>query len=362
MSCLPEGATAPLFIFSFDMYQRRKIPNQPFPKIFLIVGTAVFVSLIAIEFHAKQRRLEPSRDLNMGFWQNHRFMLDDQAEDTTVLFGASRMTFGLDLKTWDEVTGETAYNLGMHGASSLPMLHDYARNTEGNGKVLCTISGGFTFAQPPIPFAARIKGAMKDLKKNRYSLALRSQHFTGKYLQGKFSALNPRVYSPVELLRESVRFPTRPNEIAWFHTPYSVLHTEENQDIYIDDLSDPYDMRQWDIMHQTALRYMERFEPRDLGEAISQINSDVALIDERGGEVIFVRFPVSRFFKEWENERFPRQDYWDKIILKTGCRGFHYLDHERTKNLFPPDGSHLMPKEARIFTRELARFVFEKKD
>lgn len=75
----------------------------------------------------------------------------------------------------------------------------------------------------------------------------------------------------------------------------------------------------------------------------------------------FVRFPVSRFKKKWENERFPRQDYWDKIIQKTGCGGFHYLHHERTENLFPPDGSHLMPKEAGISTRDLARFVFKKK-
>jgi len=47
--------------------------------------------------------------------------------------------------------------------------------------------------------------------------------------------------------------------------------------------------------------------------------------------------------------------------MKTGCGGFHYLHHERTENLFPPDGSHLMPKEAGISTRDLARFVFKKK-
>lgn len=57
------------------------------------------------------------------------------------------------------------------------------------------------------------------------------------------------------------------------------------------------------------------------------------------------------------NERFPRQQYWDEIIRRTGCRGFHYLDNPVTKTLFPPDGSHLMPDQAKIFTRELARFV-----
>jgi hypothetical protein len=39
-----------------------------------------------------------------------------------------------------------------------------------------------------------------------------------------------------------------------------------------------------------------------------------------------------------------------------------FFDHEREKDLFPLGGSHLLPKEARIFTRELAQFVFEKKD
>jgi hypothetical protein len=49
-------------------------------------------------------------------------------------------------------------------------------------------------------------------------------------------------------------------------------------------------------------------------------------------------------------------------IIRPSKVGFIGLGHEGTENLSAPDGSHLMPKEARIFTREVARFVFEKKD
>ena len=105
---------------------------------------------------------------------------------------------------------------------------------------------------------------------------------------------------------------------------------------------------------------MERFEPRDLEAVIKQIQGDVKTIHDRGGEVVFVRFPVSRFFREWEAERFPRQEYWDQVIARTRCRGFHYLDHTLTKDLFPPDGSHLVPEDAKVFTEVLARFVLER--
>jgi hypothetical protein len=41
---------------------------------------------------------------------------------------------------------------------------------------------------------------------------------------------------------------------------------------------------------------------------------------------------------------------------------FRFLDHKRKKDPFPPEGSHLMPVEARIFTKRLAQFFIEKKD
>jgi len=338
----------------------RNIPDKPFTKLFIGSGFVVVALLATLELQARNSGIQPNRDLDMSFWQNHRFRLDEQPADTTVLFGASRMTFGLDQEAWEQTTGSRPYNLGLHGASCLPMLHDYAENTNMAGKVVCTISGGFTFANEMIPFSKRIADAVRDINKNRYSFALRMDELTGNALQAQFAVLNPRLYAPTELLYDRLRFHKRPNQFAWFHMPFTARRTAENQDIFINDLSDPYILDQWDILHQTVLRYMERFEPRALDDAIQQIQKDANTIRDRGGEVIFVRFPVSRFVKEWEDKRFPRKDYWDQIIARTGCRGFHYRDHEATRNLFPPDGSHLMPTEAIIFTRALARFVLEK--
>ena len=346
---------------NFDNVFRRQAPMKPLVFIVITAMIALLLSLVVLEMHARKNGIRPTRDLNMSFWQNHRFKLANQPKNTTVIFGASRLTFGLDHDTWEQMTGQRPYYLALHGASSLPMLHDYATNTDMNGVVICAISGGFTFANQQIPFSDRISKAIRDINKNRYSFALRSEDFTGQALQAQLAVLNPRLYSPFEILREHLRFPARKNERAWFHTPFTVHHTEENQDIYIDDLSDPFYLGQWDIMHQTALAYMERFEPRNLDNAIKQIIEDVTAIENRGGEVIFVKCPVTRFFKEWEDKHFPREEYWDIIIKRSGCRGFHYLDNETTKSLFPPDGSHLMPDEAKIFTRELAKFIFPSK-
>ncbi|MDB4670728.1 hypothetical protein OAF34_01215 [Pirellulaceae bacterium] len=349
----------PLSTSNSEDYIVREIPDRPLAGIVSGCMIAVLGLLAVLEVSARRNGVLASRDRNMVFWQNHRLSLDSQASDTTVCLGASRITFGIDQDQWEDITGERPYNLGLWGASSLPMLNDCAENTSINGKVLCSLSGGFAFANEKIPFSFRISKAIQDLDRNRYSFTLRSKDWTGPMLQARFAVLNPAIFSPVEILRENLRFSTRPNEIAWFHIPYTVHHTEENQDIFIDDLSDPYYLHQWDTMHQTALEYMARFEPRDLDIAIAQIIKNVKQIEARGGEVIFVNFPVSRFFKEWENQRFPREKYWDEIIEQSGCRGFHYLDHEKTKDLSPPDGSHLMPDEAKIFTRELAKFVNE---
>ena len=335
---------------------QRELPSSNLPMV--VIGTFVLcvATLGIMEYQIRKEGGLPSRALNISFWLNHRFKLDERPKNTTVLLGASRMTFGLDQDTWEEETGTRPHNLGLHGASCIPMLHDYAKNTQGNGIVLCALSGGFAFANERAPFAERINHAIRDLDKHRYSLSLRSEDITGKLLQARIAVLNPRLYSPTSYVRDILRLPARKNEIAWRHIPYA-HHTEENQDVFINDIDDKYYWNQWDLLHATPLRYMERFAPLDLDEAISLMKKDIKLIEDRGGKVIFVRFPISRFFVEWENTRFPREQYWDRILASTGCHGFHFLDHDETKDLSPLDGSHLLPEQARIFTKALARFV-----
>ena len=124
-------------------------------------------------------------------------------------------------------------------------------------------------------------------------------------------------------------------------------------------IDQPWGVEQCDILHKSVIRYKERFAPRDFDKLLQQMKEDVAQINKRGGEVILVRFPVAIWFREWEEQHFPRDEYWDVMVKETGCRSFHFLDHDETKSIVPPDASHMKVGQAKRFTRELAQFVLQ---
>ena len=337
---------------------KREVPTKPlFSLVWLAMATS-FVIFIGIEIHARNSGVVPSRANDMIFWNNHRLLLDDTPKNTTVLAGASRITFGFDLDTWEDEVGNRPFNLGLHGASFIPMLKDYALNTEHNGIIICSVAGGFTFADSNAFFVERIGKAVDDLEASRRSITVRGHGLTAELLQARFAALNVDAYSPIQILRDTFRPSPRTNERAMFFVPYTYRHTEDNQDMFVVDFSDPFHLQEWDGLHKNVLTYLELGKPRTARSVVDQITTYIETIERRGGEVVFVKFPTSRFMKDWEDRRFPRDKYWDIIIEETGCRGFHYLDNTNTRDLFPPDGSHLLPLQAKVFTRELVKFVY----
>ena len=121
-------------------------------------------------------------------------------------------------------------------------------------------------------------------------------------------------------------------------------------------LLDPFHLQEWDGLHKNVLTIWNLVSLGQHDQSLTKLTY-IETIESRGGEVVFVKFPTSRFLKDWEDRRF-RDKYWDIIIEETGCRGFHYLDNTNTRDLFPPDGSHLLPLQAKVFTRELVKFVY----
>ena len=84
------------------------------------------------------------------------------------------------------------------------------------------------------------------------------------------------------------------------------------------------------------------------------INYYVDLVEKfkaRGGRVAFLRPPVTGEYLEHEPRLFPREQYWDRLLRESDSKGYHFMDYEETKDMVPPEWSHLTRKDADIYTR-----------
>ena len=58
---------------------------------------------------------------------------------------------------------------------------------------------------------------------------------------------------------------------------------------------------------------------------------------------------------------FPREKYWNRLLSETQCAGMHFQDYPTISKLECPEWSHLAPKEAIVYTKELIRVLQEEK-
>jgi hypothetical protein len=92
-----------------------------------------------------------------------------------------------------------------------------------------------------------------------------------------------------------------------------------------------------------------------LDSVLQEVKKATDRIIARGGDVVFVRTPSSGAFWEREQKGFPREQYWDKILSTTGCKGIYFKDYPETDHYICPELSHLSPADAIEYTKHLAR-------
>ena len=81
--------------------------------------------------------------------------------------------------------------------------------------------------------------------------------------------------------------------------------------------------------------------------------SAVQRIRARGGQVVFVRFPVSGELKKLEDRATPRAGPWTRLLKDSGAQGIYFEDFPELASFQCPEWSHLSASDSVVFTRRL---------
>jgi len=89
---------------------------------------------------------------------------------------------------------------------------------------------------------------------------------------------------------------------------------------------------------------------------LAKTKEHVAMIEKRGGRVIFLRFPSSGRVRELENQFFPRPVFYDRLVAASGNH-IHFEDHSELQGFLLPEWSHLTRADATEYTRRLMPLI-----
>ena len=335
--------------------------------VLIIVFFTVFILLFEIKIQSLG--WTPSLSDSQELWSYHRKRASDLGSKAFILVGASRIQLGLDLDEIRKFTNLEPVQLAIDGTTPIPVLESLADDPRINGTIILSITENLI--QPDY------------FQDKSYEWV---RHYNANYGKSGF-------VEPYKVMNRKIQTYIGSNMVTRLEgaKPYTVIsklafsHTKGNNYLVTNhdrSRSADYTMvRMPDFYAARVIRHygMDLTEnSRDYHEfldiytkAINEIMPDsnqyfitgldrllksIREIENRGGKVIIVRFPMDKLIWEIDRRKYPREKFWDELAGRHD-KTIHFEDHPMLSKYNLPDGSHLDYRDKKSFTRELMKII-----
>lgn len=334
--------------------------DRPLPSLRFgiagIVAAFVFIGSIASwELYWRNWGATPSYQNSDGLWAMQRRRIDRGEGEATVLSGASRILFDVDLDTWQRVSGERPIQLALEGTSPLFLLEDLANDPKFKGRLLVDVAPDLFFTG--FEYRSKAHKYYREETLSQKAGQWLSMHFVEPFFAfydpdfALFTVLK-RQHWPGRTgvpsrtdVRKLAMLDSDRNTRLWSKVEHDRDYQKLAQDIWAED----FDVPPHKVMKLSGPEELQRVIDKQIDRAATAISK----LRARGIQVVFVRPPSDGRYLEFENREFPRSPTWDVLLQRTGARGIYFEDYLELQGYWLPEWSHLAAKERPRFTEAL---------
>ena len=332
-----------------------------FKKAGILTLVLVLTCIGSWELYLRNHGVKISYNDDAPLWANKRSHIYNSQERSTFFIGASRIKFDLDIPTWENITGEKAIQLALVGTSPQLILKNLSEDKNFKGRLIVDITEFAVFT--------RDSGDHESAKKSieyyhKETSAQWASFHINHVLESQLVFLETKVFSLSALLSRRFPFANRKGIQSDVNFPIGFEPSMYNRQNVMSErfLADTAGQR-------TMKNYWRRFGLLDTAHGMTgdtlqnifiDIKTNIDKIKVRGGQVIFVRPPSSGEMLAAENKAYPREDYWNKLLAYTNTPGIYFEDYPELTHFICPEWSHLSPKDAVVFTKDLIEILQNK--
>jgi hypothetical protein len=329
----------------------RPVPEQPWGKILLGAVALLALAVGGWEWHWRDYGVRPSISNTFGLWAIQRRRIDAGEGDATVLIGASRMYFDMQLPVWQRLEGRRPIQLSFEGTSPLTAVEDLAADANFTGRLLIAVEPDLFFSG----FEYRA-GAVGYIRKE--SPAQRIGQWLSMHLIEPYFAFDDPDYALQTVLARQP-WPERPGK-KWFTRVRKLSEVEADRNAHL------WRKLETDTQYREMARniWRQEFEPSEDDpppeearkteqEQIERMAKAVAKLRARGVKVLFVRMPSGGEYLAYENREFPRARTWNALLAATAAPGIHFEDYPQLQGDYLPEWSHMTRAGGERFTAAL---------
>jgi hypothetical protein len=337
-------------VLLFISNSNQRLPKHDWQLIWVITLSIVVITISIWESFWRLRGFEPSLNDDAQLWISIRRSIPPNDPSAVVLMGSSRMQLDFDTQVFKQYTNLTPFQLAIDGTSPLPVLAHFADDASFRGTIICDINEANLIAKQTPSVADQWIKAYQHSKFNaEFEFLLNS------FVQETFVFRLPEL-QPINIWQNITNtghlplpFYLKLHADRFKAGDYLLLNKYPNYSI-----AAHYNMRL--ERHKGMYEGLLPVDQAIFESNLQNIQSQVQKIQQRGGKVVFVRFPTSGGILELDEQLLPREQYWNVFAQRVSAIFLHFKDYPDLQyNL--PDGSHLDYRQAVLFTKSLTRLL-----
>lgn len=319
--------------------------DTPWAKLWLLSLVVALLFLGAWEYFWRQHGFAPELNDTASLWAFTRSKLEQDNPQALALVGTSRMQLGLNLAVLAQTTGIQPAQLSMNAEVPIVVLRHLAQDTTFRGVIMCDMMEDWFYVDARGGKAGEWVGVYERQA----------------WIAGIEQRLNSTIQQTFVFRLPAISPPSLWNAWLgqdWPRAAYTSFQPDRSVQADYTKLA-----QKWkDEPVRKAREVFQKvspFPPQDFRQRARKMDAMIAPLYERGGEVVFVRFPTSDGLWELENAHYPREQYWDVFAAEVRAKTLHFRDYPSLSQFDCPDGSHLDYRDTAAFTEALAKIFME---
>jgi hypothetical protein len=323
----------------------RKVPGGRWVLTWLVTGILFAGTVIGLELGVRAHGYKPSINEDAYSWALERPRASDRSPNTVAILGASRILLAFSPVAFRERLPEhTFVQLAYQSTAPVGSLRDLALDADFRGIALVDITEPQFW---PTNWHVQDDLLAAFHRGWRASGQLAERWLTTK-VQSKLAVLAVDGLRVIDSLVTEGRWPDPPYTTTYpdrtKFADYDLVDAERKRRIRLQRLGgekNVVDVEQW------------------LVYALSQ-ELFVALIQARGGKVVYVRMPTCDERWETDDAKMPKAQFWDRLARISRATMIHFKDYPGLSKFPCPDTSHIDSKDGPAFTRALIEILVER--
>lgn len=347
----------------------RDIPEKPWRRIIIAAFVVTAVLVLGWEILARSMHHVPGTYQSgmMEMWADERRKLDQPDHGVRVaLLGSSRMLWNADLDILEEQLGTRPLQMALAGSSPVLPIKDVVENTDFDGVILVGFAS-FLFSSP---FAGEGEptnwGYFGTGAKEWYdgvSPSRRSGRFIHERLSEHLGFLDT-AFSILEL-KDHYTYPLLPvregaDEINRDGWKLGNAYADRQVDMWepVED-ENSFDNAQIKLFWNLPGREQDPEKTREMAaDIVEWFEPLIAQLRERGGDIVFIRMPVSGLYLEGDEKNQMMETLWTP--MKEGMDAL-FIDAMAYPDLMDglrtPEWSHLDRASQDLFSERIVPLV-----